>query len=205
MTDKDTVEALTQAAIHLFAEHGFDGTSVKQIADRAGVNVSLVSYHFGGKEGLLKTCMENFGKQRLAVSQRVLEPPSSIEELRVRLTLFIEDMWVTHMEQPDLCKILHREKEFGMEVAQDIFKNTFLKSFETLVVFIKTAQTRGLVKQQLDPFALAGFVYGSMMSVAQSDKIGEKFFGRTLKNKKERDRMIDELLDCLLNGFAVKS
>jgi len=44
--------ALLDAALTEFAEHGFAGARVAAIADRAGVNKQLISYHFGGKRGL---------------------------------------------------------------------------------------------------------------------------------------------------------
>ncbi len=47
-----TREALLSAGATLFAEGGFDGTSVDEIARRARVNKAMISYHFGGKEGL---------------------------------------------------------------------------------------------------------------------------------------------------------
>lgn len=47
-----TREALMTAATQLFAAHGFDGATVEQIAALAGVNKAMISYHFGGKDGL---------------------------------------------------------------------------------------------------------------------------------------------------------
>lgn len=41
------------SAERLFAERGFDGVSVRDIANDAGVNSALVGYYFGGKQGLL--------------------------------------------------------------------------------------------------------------------------------------------------------
>lgn len=40
------------AGTELFAERGFDGTSVERIAHRAGVNKAMINYHFGGKRKL---------------------------------------------------------------------------------------------------------------------------------------------------------
>ena len=48
----DTKTVLLHAALACFAEHGFDGTSMRQIADRARRPLSLLSHHFGSKEGL---------------------------------------------------------------------------------------------------------------------------------------------------------
>jgi len=49
----ETRESLLAAAERLFAARGFAGVSVRMIAAEAGVNWSLVGYHFRGKEGLL--------------------------------------------------------------------------------------------------------------------------------------------------------
>ena len=49
---KDTRRELIEAALFCFSEHGFDGTSIRMIAHRAGRPLSLIGHHFGGKEGL---------------------------------------------------------------------------------------------------------------------------------------------------------
>jgi AcrR family transcriptional regulator len=53
VAEADTREKLLAAAERLFAEHGYTKVSVRAIASAAGVNWSLVGYHFRGKEGLL--------------------------------------------------------------------------------------------------------------------------------------------------------
>src|SRR5262245_16576227 len=54
---QSTREGLLAAATQLFAARGFDGVSVTQIAQRAGVTKALVNYHFGGKRKLYLTIM----------------------------------------------------------------------------------------------------------------------------------------------------
>ena len=41
---------ILQVAEQLFAEEGFDGTSVRDIAKKANVNIAMISYYFGSKE-----------------------------------------------------------------------------------------------------------------------------------------------------------
>jgi len=48
----DTRSHLLQAALLCFSECGFDGTSLRMVADRAGKNMSLIAHHFKNKEGL---------------------------------------------------------------------------------------------------------------------------------------------------------
>src|SRR5262245_15423401 len=116
-----TRESLLDASTKLFAEKGYDGTTVKDIADAAGVNVSMISYHFEGKEGIYRSCLERFGMDRLGMAQRVLTPPASAEELRVRLDMFVGEMLVAHVEQPEVCRIIHRETELGLPIAWEVF------------------------------------------------------------------------------------
>lgn len=51
--ENETREKLVAAAERLFAQHGYQGVSVRAIAAAAGANWSLVGYYFRGKEGLL--------------------------------------------------------------------------------------------------------------------------------------------------------
>jgi AcrR family transcriptional regulator len=49
---QDTRRRLLEAALIVFADKGFDGTGIRDIAERAKANSAMVQYHFGGKEGL---------------------------------------------------------------------------------------------------------------------------------------------------------
>jgi AcrR family transcriptional regulator len=51
-TLQDTRTALLQAALACFANHGFDGTSMRRVAESAGRPLSLLSHYFRNKEGL---------------------------------------------------------------------------------------------------------------------------------------------------------
>jgi len=50
----DTRRRLIETAIEVFATHGYDGTSTRLLAERAGVNLPAIQYHFGSKEGLYR-------------------------------------------------------------------------------------------------------------------------------------------------------
>jgi AcrR family transcriptional regulator len=58
-----TTTAILDAAEGLFATHGYDATSIRQITRHAGVNVAAVHYHFGDKPAVLR-----------AVTSRIVEP-----------------------------------------------------------------------------------------------------------------------------------
>ena len=74
-----TKERILGAAETLFAQHGFAGTSLRQVTSRADVNLAAVNYHFGSKENLINEVfrrrMEIDGETRLeAVLAAFIEP-----------------------------------------------------------------------------------------------------------------------------------
>src|SRR5487761_2263421 len=54
----DKREHILMVAEKLFGENGFDGTSVRDIAHQANVNLAMISYYFGSKEKLLEALIE---------------------------------------------------------------------------------------------------------------------------------------------------
>lgn len=53
MSDQDTKKKIVEASTYLFGVKGYDGTSTREIALRAGVNIASLNYHFKSKQGLL--------------------------------------------------------------------------------------------------------------------------------------------------------
>ncbi len=58
-----TRQRIISAASHLFAEYGRSGTSVRAIAQEAGVNSAMVSHYFGGKDGLYADCLADLYRE----------------------------------------------------------------------------------------------------------------------------------------------
>ncbi len=63
------------AAKKLFAKHGYDCTSVRQICQEAGANVALVSYYFGGKESVFYEIFNQFFPMNKIVDFIAIEDP----------------------------------------------------------------------------------------------------------------------------------
>ncbi|HVI60229.1 MAG TPA: TetR family transcriptional regulator [Luteimonas sp.] len=70
-TQFSTKDRILGAAEELFAQHGFGGTSLRQVTSRADVNIAAVNYHFGSKENLVtevfRRRMDEMSAQRLAL------------------------------------------------------------------------------------------------------------------------------------------
>ncbi len=74
MTAAQRREQLIAIARSLFAERGFDGASVEEIAARAGVSKPVVYEHFGGKEGLYAVVVDREVRTLLSMIQAALTP-----------------------------------------------------------------------------------------------------------------------------------
>jgi AcrR family transcriptional regulator len=62
---EDTRRRILDTALGLFAAGGFDGTSTRDIAEQAGVNLPAIQYYFGSKEGLYRAAIAHIGEQAL--------------------------------------------------------------------------------------------------------------------------------------------
>ena len=75
---RDTKDRLVAAASTLFAERGFNGTTVRDIADRAGANVAAGNYHYGSKKALyLEVLRAQFAEVRALLAARGASPPAA--------------------------------------------------------------------------------------------------------------------------------
>lgn len=101
----DTRHRLLEAALLTFAEKGFDGAGIREIAQRAQANSALVQYHFGGKEGLYQETLR-FIFDRGACKIRDLSAPPAPEDpqarskaiagVRAHIRSFVEDALACH-------------------------------------------------------------------------------------------------------------
>ncbi len=93
--DRTTRDAILQAARNVFAEHGYDRATGKEICRRAGANTAAVNYYFGGVDGLYATVVEEahnnlftFGQMSAAVADEV----DAQAKLRIIIELFVHGL-----------------------------------------------------------------------------------------------------------------
>lgn len=77
---------IMEAAEKLFAEKGFEGTSVRDIAEDAGVNLAMISYYFGSKEKLMEAMFDHRANSSVLqleemVNDKNLTPIQKVEKV----------------------------------------------------------------------------------------------------------------------------
>jgi len=94
MTGKERREQLLDVGRQLFAERGYDGTAVEEIALRAGVSKPVVYEHFGGKEGLYAVVVDREVQRLLTSFTAALTadtPRRLLEQATLALLTYVED------------------------------------------------------------------------------------------------------------------
>lgn len=197
----DSREALILAAQKVFAEKGFEGATVKDLADEAGVNVSLVSYHFGGKEALYKTCLENFGLDRVESAERILKSPESKEDFRLRLKLFADDFISFHQREPDICKMIHRGIDNMDVISAEVFKNVFYRMFQALQDFVASARKKGFVDADFDAEFVTLLMFGALTHALRVQPIAKLMGKRSILSAEHRAHFIDQWVQSFTFGI----
>jgi AcrR family transcriptional regulator len=198
--EHDSKEYLMEVALKVFAEKGYDGATVKEIAQKAKMNVSLISYYFEGKEGLLRHAMERFGRDRLQDAQSILTSPQSVDDIKAKLRLWLLQFINCHIDDPDVCAILHRENPLERPFMWDVFQKTFLKSFQSVADFFEQAHKKKLIRE-VDPFLIAGSFVGTIIHFARNQKIQQKWMGISIQDEKYRHSVVDQIVDLHFYGI----
>lgn len=89
--DSGAREQILAAARELFAEHGFEGTTLRAVAGRAGVDGALPSYHFGSKGDLFAATLELPVSPREALAGVLAE--AGRDEIATRLLTTLVGVW----------------------------------------------------------------------------------------------------------------
>ena len=112
---EQTRHRLIEAALGLFAEKGFRGTSTRDIAAAAEANVAAVSYHFGGKENLYRAVLEQladrFNAEVLGAVREVMQASGGRPTLEAVFEAAVRG-WgrsAADPDHPDKTRLMDRE------------------------------------------------------------------------------------------------
>src|SRR5450755_590454 len=103
----DKRETIISTALKLFAQKGFEETSVREIAAGADVNPAMISYYFGSKEKLFENLVEYKAGFLKGVFEELITNTSlsQIEKVYVVIDSYIDRMF----RSPQFHHLLHRE------------------------------------------------------------------------------------------------
>ncbi|MEO5592217.1 MAG: TetR family transcriptional regulator [Chitinophagaceae bacterium] len=167
MTDKKL--HIINHAVELFAEKGFEGTSIRDLAARAGVNVAMVNYYFGSKEKLFESLVE----ERASYSRGVLDEIannasySDIEKIEHIIDAYINKLFTNRK----FHRVLHQEMMLSQRetLAQAIVEILYPNS-----LIIKGVIEAGIKKgvfRKCDPPLVIASIVGTINQVLLSKRM----------------------------------
>lgn len=114
-----TRRRILEAAVKLFDAHGYDGTSVRQIAEAAKVNLALISYHFQGKQGVLEVLISQYYEtffHILAKESKLAENVPPMDKLlhMVRLYVYFQ------RDHAAITRLIQRELSVESMLAREV-------------------------------------------------------------------------------------
>jgi len=158
---------LMDVAAKLFAEKGLDGTSVRDIAKEAGLNLSLVSYYFGGKDGLYLELITSFAMNMKKQMEQIIAMFESEdinqESVQKILLAMVESSSKIRQNHPHMGKIMQRERIAGLPFAREIYEKTFMPVGEALIQQVTKAQKKGVIRKELNPLLIFIFLQESII------------------------------------------
>jgi TetR/AcrR family transcriptional regulator len=186
------------AAEALFAEHGFAGVGVRQIAAAAGVNGAMIHYYFGNKEGLYRAIIENAAA---TVRGLIAEAIASATTLEERLTRFVKAYAGYIFGHPHLARILLREMMAGGKHVFDILPKYIPTNYAMLRGAMAEAVGGGELREidvDLAPISLIGMIVVFQLIrplIAQG-------LGKVKFDDQFIERLAAHTVDLFLNGAA---
>lgn len=168
MTDKR--EHILTVAEELFGYKGFDGTSVRDIAQTAGVNLAMISYYFGSKEKLLESLIEFRSNYAYGILEELNkdETLSSWDKVD-RLVEFYVDRILNNLP---FHNIMHQQ---GNNSRSEEIRNMILKikmrNIEQVKKIITDGQAKNLFRN-VDIELTIGSLIGTITTFTQSREFG---------------------------------
>lgn len=145
----DARELLLDAALPLFAEKGIAGTTIAEIAARAGLTPAMLHYYFSSRERLLDAIAE---ERLLAIVTGVWSPVVESRAIVPMLRGLVQRILRATEQHPWLPSLWLREVvSEGGQLRERLMRILPLASVQHLIGAVTSAQRRGEVDRHLEP------------------------------------------------------
>ncbi|MBC7722339.1 MAG: TetR/AcrR family transcriptional regulator [Pedobacter sp.] len=162
----DKKQHIISHAMQLFADKGFEATSIRDLAKVADVNVAMVNYYFGSKDKLMEAIIEEkaaYMKDRI----EELNANKDISEID-KVNALIEDYVDRIIKNPNFHKLLHKElMGSNRENLHQLLTNTLARNTKNFAKIIETGIKKKVFKK-VDATLTVASIIGSITQVMMS-------------------------------------
>jgi AcrR family transcriptional regulator len=200
-------QLLIETGRALLPETGVRGLSIRQLTERAGVNLGMFHYHFKTRDNFLSIVLQSVYEEMFAqlTFQAHAERPS-LENLRAAVNVlgrFLRD-------NRHLLRRLVPDAIAGEPIARQFFRSNFPRHLAVMAQLIGEAQHTGVLRK-LALFQAMSFIGGAvampimMATAAQAEGFIPPLLAGDLDADVLSDRAIAERVDMALKGLQVQS
>lgn len=210
--EKNARARLLEAGLDEFGRHGFEAATTRRIAQRAAVNIALIPYYFGGKEGLYGAVVEHVighieSHVRPTLKEINQRPDGDIStrravELLLKLLAGIIDFMVGSEQAPRFARIILREQLYPSAAYNTIFSRMMAPVLQAIARLVSIAVGTPLTETvQLRALSLMGQIMA--FRVARETVVRMLGMqGYTPAETEQIRHVILEQTEAMLNGLA---
>lgn len=151
----DAKKCILESAAKLFSKLGLDKTSTRDISKDSQANISLISYHFGGKEGLYREVIREFAfkvrDQVAPIIQEFKTQPMTKELFIKEVKTMVNNIVEMRVAHPEISLILSREKIEGMPLCREVHEEVFYPLIKNFYNMFTEAQKKNIVRPGVHP------------------------------------------------------
>ncbi|WP_176598331.1 MULTISPECIES: TetR/AcrR family transcriptional regulator [Sphingobium] len=182
----ETRQAILEAALNEFAERGFDGSSVRRIGERAGLEYTLITYHYRTKEALWKAVAEYAFEQIEAMWDEAIPPDSQMsasERVRAEFRTFLRFT----VEHTAFHHFMLRENQGSSPRIGWLVEKILSKTRERILPQIRAAQAEGQLLQG-DPDHVYYMLIGMTSTLSSLNREMTETIGFSIKDEEAVER-----------------
>jgi AcrR family transcriptional regulator len=160
---RDRRDAIVQAARTVFAENGFDGTSIGEIARVAGTSDGLIYRYFNGKRELLSATLESFYAE---IQAEIAAAIAAHSGYRAKLASLIEQHIRVFAEDPGICRLFISEVR-NMEAYVGSTAQALNRSYTALLTpILEVGVAEGAIAADIDRRLVRDMLFGGIEHIA---------------------------------------
>lgn len=191
---------LLDTAEMLFSMKGFDGTSVRDIAESAGINTAMISYYFGSKEKLME---EIFERKSLNLREKVeaLLKEDSLDPLEKMFSL-VDEYIEAIMSRKRFHRILLCEQIINQNPAIiQMTEKMKARNAECINELIRLGQKKGMFKKNIDIPMLTNTLIGTISHTMLNMEFYKHYHHLEALKEEEFERVLKKKLSVQLKNI----